>query len=145
MSGLPDAVDDVLAKLAKDVEAAVHAMYRGKVGAHTAKVRTGHLVTDARARIAQSLGAAPSPADPQQRFSAAVVASAKLGDGAGVEWSGEEAAAVTKCILAWLPIGSPASAKPDSRCTPPGRELIPTWGERELAREAVRKVAVSGQ
>ena len=41
-------VDKILDKLAKDVESAVHALYRGEVRSETAKVRTGHLVQGAK-------------------------------------------------------------------------------------------------
>lgn len=150
MSSTPEAVDEILAKLAKDVESAVHSMYRREVGPSTAQVRTEHFVSDARERIGAFLKSLPpgsalgqrAPSGPAARFSAANAASSSSGDGADGGWSVEEAAAVNKCLTAWLPIGPPSSAKPDSRCMAPGRELIPTWGERELARNAVRKVPV---
>jgi hypothetical protein len=140
----PDSLDAILTKLARDVESAVHAMYRRQAGPSTTQVRTDQMVRSARDRIA-SIGAPPrasAPAGPAPRFSAAVTASAIAGAAASAEWTADEATAVTKCVLAWLPLGSPASAKPDTRCLPPGRELIPTWGERETARQAVRKVPI---
>lgn len=145
MSDTPEAVEEILAKLAKDIEAAVHSMYRGNVGQDTAQVRTEHFVTDARDRITAFLKSSPSanvPGAPPQRFTAAVAASSVGGDGGDARWSADEAAAVTKCLMAWLPLGLPASAEPDSKCLPSGKELLPTWAERELARAAVRKVPV---
>lgn len=44
-------IDQVLDKLARDVEIAVHALYRGEVHSATAKVRTGHLVRAAAAEV----------------------------------------------------------------------------------------------
>lgn len=147
MSTMPEAVEGILAKLAKDVEQAVHAMYRRQAGPDTTMVRTEHMVRDAADRVAsflKSTPAAPAPGAPPQRFTASVVASSIAAEGTEGGWTGDEAQAITKCIMAWLPMGSPTSAKPDSRCMAPGKELIPTWGEREIARQAVRKVAVKG-
>jgi hypothetical protein len=140
----PEAVDEILAKLAKDVEKAVHSMYRSEVGVNTTQIRTEHFVTDARDRIGAFLKSSPAAAAgaAPPRFTAAVAASSISGDGADGGWSADEAAAVTKCIMAWLPIGSPSSAKPESKCMAPGKELLPSWGEREVARNAVRKVPV---
>jgi hypothetical protein len=140
-------IDQILEKLAKDVEAAVHALYRGEVRANTAKARTGHIVQDARAKVANAIGAAaqavtgepvrrPTPVatSPRPSVSAPMVAGAAFG------WSKEESDAVFKCINAWLPMGGPNSTAPDTLCIAPGRMLIPTWGERERAREAVKKL-----
>jgi hypothetical protein len=144
MSSTPEAVEEILARLARDIEKAVHAMYRSEAGASTTQVRTEHFVSDASDRIGAFLKSTPSAAGagPTPRFTAAVVASSISGDGADGDWSADEAAAVTKCIMAWLPIGPPSSAKPESRCLAPGKELLPSWGEREVARNAVRKVPV---
>jgi hypothetical protein len=145
MSPTPEAVEEILAKLAKDIESAVHSMYRGQVGPNTAQVRTEHFVADARERISAFMKSSPSahvPGAPPQRFTAAVAASSVAGDGGNAVWTPEEAAAITKCLMAWLPLGSPSSAAPDSRCMPSGKELLPTWGDREMARAAVRKVSV---
>ena len=145
MSDTPEAVEEILAKLAKDIESAVHSMYRGQVGANTKQVRTEHFVSDAVDRISAFMKSSPSaqvPGAPPPRFTAAVAASSLAGDGSDADWSTDEAAAVTKCLTAWLPMGAPSSADPDSKCLPSGKELLPTWGERELARAAVRKVPV---
>jgi hypothetical protein len=143
MDEMQAGVEAVLARLAKDVETAVHAMYRREVGPNTAKVRTDHLVADARARLASALPdlhLVPPPASP--RFSAAAVASPSADSASFTGWTADEKAAITKCIMGWLPMGPPASAKADSRCLAPGKELIPNWGERELARDAVQRVPV---
>lgn len=145
MSDTPEAVEEILTKLAKDIEAAVHSMYRGQVGTNTAQVRTEHFVTDARERIAAFLKSMPSanvPGAPPQRFTAAVTASTVAAAAGDAGWSAEEAAAVTKCLMAWLPLGLPSNAEPDSKCLASGKELLPTWAERELARAAIRKVPV---
>lgn len=145
MSDTPEAVEEILTKLAKDIEAAVHAMYQGHVGQNTAQVRTEHFVADACERIAAFMKSSPSanvPGAPPQRFTVAVAASSVAGDGGDAAWSAEEAAAITKCLMAWLPLGLPSNAEPDSKCLASGKELLPTWAERELARAAVRKVPV---
>jgi hypothetical protein len=140
-------IDQILEKLAKDVEAAVHSLYRGEMRQNTAKARTGHLVQDARAKVANAIGSAsaavtgepvrrPTPVatSPRPSASAPVIAGGAFG------WTKEESDAVFKCINAWLPMGGPLSTPPDTLCIAPGKMLIPTWGERERAREAVRKI-----
>jgi hypothetical protein len=37
-------------------------------------------------------------------------------------------------------MGAPSQTAPDSRCIAAGRELLPNWGEREAARNALAKV-----
>ena len=44
-------------------------------------------------------------------------------------------------ITAWLPMGNPRDAAPDSKCIAAMRELTPTWGQREKAREAIRRIS----
>jgi hypothetical protein len=142
-------IDQILEKLAKDVEAAVHSLYRGEMRQNTAKARTGHLVQDARAKVSEALGAAaaavsgdptrhPTPvaASPRPSVSAPALAGAAYG------WTKDDSDAVLKCINAWLPIGGPQSTAPDTLCIAPGKMLIPTWGERERAREAVKKISL---
>ncbi|HYV97046.1 MAG TPA: hypothetical protein VE967_06305 [Gemmatimonadaceae bacterium] len=141
----PDSLDAILAKLAREVESAVHAMYRRQAGPQTTQVRTDQFVRAARDRITstnavQNAPRTSAPTGSAARFSAAGAATS-AGD-TKPEWTTAEAAAVTKCVMAWLPMGSPTSAAPDSRCVPPGRELMPVWSERELARGALRKVPV---
>lgn len=141
-------IDQILEKLAKDVEAAVHSLYRGEMRQNTAKARTGHLVQDARAKVSAALGAAasavsgepgrrPTPVATSPRTSASAPAMA----GAAFGWTKEESDAVLKCITAWLPMGGPQSTPPETLCIAPGKMLIPTWGERERAREAVKKIS----
>lgn len=135
----PEAVEEILAKLAKDVEAAVHALYRNQAGTSTTKVRTENFVDDARKRIAAFVqgDTTPRASGAHQRFSAVELAAPSTG-GAG-EWTADDVSAVTKCVMAWLPMGPPTSAAADSRCIAAGRELLPSWGERETARAALRK------
>lgn len=133
---MSDAIDDVLDRLARNVEAAVHAMYRGDVRQQTAKVRTGQLVREAADALRVQVGAATPAAGPTAANRPAALPVA----GAAVGWSREEGEAVMKCVTAWLPMGSPASAPSESRCIASAREMVPTWGERERAREALKKI-----
>lgn len=136
---MTDQIDAVLEKLAKEVEMAVHALYRGDVRQETANARTGHLIRDAAAQLRTSTPAvtvvtkdgAVSPLTPASRPSIA---------GAALGWTDAEGEAVMKCVTAWLAMGSPATAAPESKCISAGREMVPTWRERELARGAVRKL-----
>ena len=140
-------VDSILEKLAKDVEAAVHALYRGEVRQATAKARTGHLVTSARTALANAIAGAstagldqparpvtPIASSPRPSVAAPMIAGGALG------WDKAEGDAVLRCITAWLPMGGPASTPADTKCIAAGKMLVPTWGEREQAREAVRRV-----
>ena len=132
---MPDALDEVLDRLARNVEAAVHSLYRGDVRQATAKARTGNLVREASEALRAQMALAPSGgAAPASRLSAPAVA------GAAVGWSRAEGEAVMKCVTAWLPMGSPSAATPESKCIASGREMVPTWGERELARAALRRI-----
>jgi hypothetical protein len=140
-------IDQILENLAKDVENAVHALYRGEMRQNTAKARTGHFVQDARAKVAVVLGAAATAVaagsdaqpgsvatSPRPRISAPAIAGVAHG------WTNDDSDAVLKCINAWLPMGGPHSTAADTLCIAPGKMLIPTWGERERAREAVKKI-----
>jgi hypothetical protein len=134
---MADAIDDVLDRLARNIETAVHALYRGDVRQATAKARTGHLVREAADALRAHAG--PRAVDESRAGTTARTSAPVVGSSG---WSPAEAAAVTKCITAWLAMGSPATATPDSKCIAAGREMVPTWGERELARAAVRRLAV---
>jgi hypothetical protein len=136
---MPDPIDEVLEKLAKNVEAAVHALYRGDTRQATAKVRTGQLVREA-AELLRSQGRGLPPGSAAPAPSAVGRASAPMVAGTAVGWSREEGEAVMKCVTGWLPMGSPASAPPDSKCIASGREMVPTWSEREVARAALKKI-----
>ena len=117
----------IIDKLVKDVELAVHAMYRGDVRQNTAKVRT-----DGHRR------AAYEALRPMLSGASSVTAAAASTPGAAL--SADEATAITRCIMGWLPMGPPSAAAPDSRCVSASRELFPTWGERERARQAVKRL-----
>lgn len=133
---MADNIDAVLEQLVKDVEAAVHALYRGDMRQATAKARTGGL-----ARVAaEAIRGGGAPAAPSAaRVSASFVSPVEAA-GASLGWNREEGEAVTKCVLAWLPMGAPSNAAPESKCVAAGREMVPSWGERERARAALRKV-----
>jgi hypothetical protein len=110
-------------------------MYRGDARQQTVKVRTDvhrKAARDALSKLfagsARGNGAAAPPAPGVPRA-------------AGGALAPDEATAITRCIMAWLPMGAPTSAEPGSRCVPAGRELIPAWGERERARQALRRIA----
>jgi hypothetical protein len=118
----------VIDKLVKDVELAVHAMYRGDVRQNTARARTdGH--RRAAYEALRPLIGGPAPA---------VAAGGRSPVAAAL--SPEESSAITRCIMAWLPMGAPSAAAPDSRCVAASRELIPTWGERDRAHQAVKRL-----
>ncbi len=128
---MADQIDEVVERLVREVEQAVHALYRGDTRQATAKARTGHL-TRAAAEALRRMGGVPT---------AAAVGHPVTPTGATpAAWTREDHEAVMKCVTAWLPMGPPASALPDSRCIASGRELVPEWSERERARAALQKV-----
>lgn len=133
---MADAIDEVLDRLARNVEAAVHAMYRGDVRQQTAKVRTGQLVREAADDLRVRIGVPTPSARPAVANRPAALSVA----GAAVGWSREEGEAVMKCVTAWLSMGPPSSTPSDSRCIASAREMVPTWGERERARGALKKI-----
>lgn len=121
-------LNSIIEKLVKDVELAVHAMYRGDVRQNTARARTDTHRRAAYEALRPLIGDA-GPASAGASMPAA-----------GSALTGEEATAIMRCIMAWLPMGAPNAATPESRCVAASRELYPTWGERELARQAVKRV-----
>jgi hypothetical protein len=117
-------LNSIIDKLVKDVELAVHAMYRGDTRQNTAKARTDahrRAAYDALRPLISNGPAAPAPTS-------------------GGALTEDEATAIARCIMAWLPMGAPNAAAADSRCIAAARELFPTWGERERARAAVKRV-----
>lgn len=138
-------VDRVLEKFAKDVEASVHALYRGEVRQQTAQARSGGALRAAkdamRAAIAAEAGLpAQAPRVSEAAASPRPSASAVNTAGGVAGWSREEGEAVMKCVTAWLPMGNPKEATPDSKCIAAMRELTPTWGQREKARDAIKRI-----
>lgn len=135
---LEDKLEEIIKSLVRDVAAGVHAMYRGDIRQQTAQMRMSAFVTQAREALlpllAGSSGVSMSPMSvgslqPPSRTSEAL--------------SADEAAAITRCIMAWGPMGNPSEAAADSRCAPGAKELVPSWGDREKAREALRRLAGS--
>jgi len=145
----PSDIDQILDKLVKDVEAAVHALYRGEVQQEAVKSRTGHFAQDARDALVVALRDIPTAAPAAPAASGPVAASprpsvsAPMLAGAAYGWTKEDSDAVLKCIMSWLPVGGPASTAPDAKCIAAGKMLLPTWAERERAREAVRGITSS--
>ncbi|HEU4989311.1 MAG: hypothetical protein KGL93_12855 [Gemmatimonadota bacterium] len=130
MSHVETEIDQVLEALVRDVVAEVHAMYRGEVRQQTAKLKTAEQRATARAALLKLVGVLPPAPDGTDPDPVAVSALAP-----------DEVAAVTRCILGWLPMGDSRTAVADSRCIPAAREIAPTWGEREKARLALRRAA----
>ena len=114
-----------LEKLTKDVELAVHAMYRGDVRQNTARARTDTIRKAAYEALRPLIGGG----------AAAVGSAAPRG-----ALANDEVSAVMRCIMGWLPMGGPGQSPPDSRCIAGSRELFPTWGDRERAREAIKRL-----
>lgn len=151
MAGSSDQLDRLLDKLVRDVEQAVHSLYRGDMRQQTAKARTDVHRSAARKALLELLGAGAAVAvagggittggsrAPVTAFTPPVPGASPGGGGGAL--ADDEAMAITRCIMAWLPMGPPSSAAGDSRCVAAGKELIPSWADRERAREAIRRIA----
>ena len=133
-----DKLDEVIKNLVRDVAAGVHAMYRGDIRQQTAQVRMNAFVTQAREALLPLLGGSGGLTPIQPTNVGSYQPPLAAGSGA---LSAEESAAITRCIMAWGPMGNPSEAAPDSKCAPGAKELVPTWGDREKAREALRRLA----
>ena len=128
-------LEQILDQLVKDVEGSVHAFYRGDQGQHTVQSRSDTHRKVARDALLQILGSG-TPI-PRSTFGA-------MGGGSaanGAILAPDEVAAITRCIMGWLPMGVPVNAAPQSRCVSAAKELAPNWGEREKARLAVKRAA----
>ncbi|GAC1699626.1 MAG: hypothetical protein NVS9B3_16530 [Gemmatimonadaceae bacterium] len=131
MSTEPGHIERIIEKLVRDVETSVHALYRGDVRQQTQRGRSDVHRKSAQDAIGQLLKATPNGAG----------TGSAAGSTTAPSLSAEETAALTKCVMAWMPMGPPNAAAPESRCVPAGKELLPSWGEREQARLAARKLS----
>lgn len=140
MSELDTRIDDIIRTLVRDVAAGVHGMYRGDTRQQTTQLRLSTFAKDAgdKLRTVISVSGATAVRAPGVPASAPT---ASPGAGAAA-LSADEVAAVTRCVMAWLPVGgAPNAATPDMKCTSGAREMCPTWGDREAARLAVRRLS----
>ena len=119
-------LDQILDKLISDVETSVHAFYRGEVRQDTARAKSGRHKTAAREALVSLMNSsAPS----------------RNGSASGApSLAPDEVAAITRCVIAWVPMGAPSTTSPQSKCIPAARELMPTWGEREKAMAALKRL-----
>ena len=134
---LEDQLEEVIKNLVRDVAAGVHAMYRGDIRQQTAQMRMSAFVAQARDALLPLLSGGARGMQPTSIGSFSPPAPARGSE----SLSAEEAAAITRCVMAWGPMGNPSEATPDSRCVPGAKELVPSWGDREKAREAIRRLA----
>jgi PAB1-binding protein PBP1 len=138
MSDAAASIDVILEKFMREVERSVHAFYRGDVRQNTQRIKTDTFLRDARqallAMMPDASGAAPDGA-------AAAAASNGPAAGSPAMMAPADAAAAMRCIMGWMPMGAPTTASPESRCVAAAREMAPTWGERDRARQALARAA----
>ncbi|HEU5175368.1 MAG TPA: hypothetical protein VFT96_11485 [Gemmatimonadaceae bacterium] len=145
MSELDNKIDEIVRGLVRDVAAGVHGLYRGDTRQQTTQLRLSTFGKEAgdklRAAIRSqygtpaSLGAVATPV-------AGVPLPPPGADAPRAALSEEEIGALTRCVMAWLPLGgAPNAATPDMKCVSGAREMSPTWGDRETARTALRRIA----
>jgi hypothetical protein len=135
-----DKIEEIIKSLVRDVSAGVHAMYPGDIRQQTAQVRMSGFVTQAREALLSLIGRSGAGNVGLQPTS---VGSFGPPSRASESLSPEAAAADHPLHHAWGPMGSPSEASPDSRCAPGAKKLVPSWGDREKAREVVRRLAGS--
>ena len=129
-------LDDILDQLVRNVEAGVHAFYRGEHKQNTVQMKSDQHRKTARDALLSVLSGNQTPRG-------GVTLGAMGGGSAGnaALLAPDEIAAITRCIMAWLPMGAPNAASPQSRCVSAAKELLPSWGEREKARTALKRSA----
>jgi hypothetical protein len=139
MSVAPQQLDDILDQLVRNVEASVHAFYRGDHRKNTVQTKSDQHRKAARDALLPLLGNGAVSGAPR-----AGATLGQLGGGSSANaaiLAPDEIAAITRCIMGWLPMGAPTGASLQSRCIPAAKELAPSWGEREKARAALRRAA----
>lgn len=129
MSETARQLEEILDKLVRDVEAGVHAMYRGDVRQQTLKSKSDTYRKAARDELLPLIGEQPR------------ASSATTSGVSGAAMTPDEVTAITRCVMGWLPMGPPTAASPQSRCVPAAKELAPSWGEREKARLAMKRIS----
>jgi hypothetical protein len=129
-------LDEILDQLVKNVEASVHAFYRGDVKQNTGQIRSDQYRKVARESLLSMLGGSMTP---RPGTTLGAMGGGSGGNAAMLE--ADEVAAITRCIMGWLPMGVPNVASPQSRCVPAAKELSPSWGEREKARASLKRAA----
>lgn len=152
MSELDNRIDEIVRGLVRDVAAGVHGLYRGDTRQQTTQLRLSTFGKEAgdklRAAIRSqygtpaSLGAVPTPVAGVPLPATAVPLPSAGAAAPRAALSEEEIGALTRCVMAWLPMGgAPNAATPDMKCVSGAREMSPTWGDRETARMALRRIA----
>lgn len=146
MSQLDSRIDEIVRALVRDVAAGVHSMYRGDVRQQTTQLRLSTYAKEAadklRASIAGSGSSSSAAAVPGPGTGAPAPAGGESPQGT---LAADEVAALTRCVMAWLPLGgAPNAATPDMKCMAGAREMCPSWGDRETARMAVRRLSAGG-
>jgi hypothetical protein len=127
-------LEEILDRLVHEVESSVHAFYRGDHQQHTVKSRSDHHRNEARDALLPLLAGGMRPGS-----TLGVMGGGSSGNAALL--APDEVAAITRCIMGWLPMGVPSDASPQSRCVAAAKELLPSWGEREKARLALKRAA----
>lgn len=157
MSELDTRIDEIVKALVRDVAAGVHGLYRGDTRQQTTQLKLSTYGKDAAERIRAAIRgqvgtpaggfATPAQVDTTQAGSSGYgIGGSPQPFGAGVQGSAslteEEIGALTRCVMAWLPMGgAPNAATPEMKCVAGAREMSPTWGDRETARLALRRIA----
>jgi hypothetical protein len=131
---LTQQLDDILDQLVKNVEGSVHAFYRGDQKQNTSQVKSDQFRRVARESLLAMLGGSMTP---RPGTTLGALGGGSSGNAGLLE--ADEIAAITRCIMGWLPMGAPNAASPQSRCVPAAKELSPSWGEREKARTSVKR------
>lgn len=139
MSQVVQQLDEILDQLVRNVEASVHAFYRGDHRKNTVQTKSDQHRKAARDALLPLFGSGTANMTPRPGATLGQLGGGASGNAALL--APDEIAALTRCIMAWLPMGVPSDASPQSRCIPAAKELAPSWGEREKARTSLKRAA----
>lgn len=140
MSQLDARIDEIVRSLVRDVAAGIHGMYRGDARQQTTQLRLSTFAKEAGDKLRTAISV--SGGTPVRAPGAALSAPASPPAAGAPALTPEEVAAITRCVMAWLPLGgAPNAATPEMKCMSGAREMCPTWGDREAARLAVRRLS----
>jgi hypothetical protein len=159
MTELDTRIDEIIKGLVRDVAAGVHGLYRGDTRQQTTQLKLGTYGREAADRIRAAIrgqvgtpaGGMPAPSADATHAGIGGPSAPSFGAAAPTPFGGatapavlsqEEIGAITRCVMAWLPMGgTPNAATPEMKCVAGAREMSPTWGDREAARLAIRRLA----
>src|SRR6185436_1890482 len=110
MSQAAQQLDDVLDQLVRNIEASVHAFYRGDHRKNTVQTKSDQHRKAARDALLPLLVNGAVSGAPRAGATLGQLGGGTSGNAAML--APDEIAAITRCIMGWLPMGVPTDASP---------------------------------